>query len=676
MTGPALRFRQIHLDFHTSEAIPHVAARFDPERFAETLERAGVNSVTCFARCHHGWLYYDSPRFPERVHPKLERRDLLLEQIEACHARGIRVPIYITVQWDHLTARQHPEWIVIHADGRLDGTPPFEAGFYRSLCVNTPYREFLKEMTNDVLEHLPVDGLFFDIVDSRNCCCPDCRADMDAKGLDPGDGADRIRFSRDMLDGFKTEMSRFVHECVPDCSIVYNAGHIGPSVRSSLHAYTHLELESLPSGGDWGYLHFPYSIRYARQLGLNCVGMTGKFHTEWGDFHSFKNQAALEFECFQMLAHSAGCSIGDQLHPDGVLCPEVYNRIGSVYRQVKQKEPWCVDARPVVEIGVVAPEPWSGETLPPSALGAVRMLQESGFQFDIVDPAGDLDRYTVLILPDRIPVDKVFSQTLSGYLKAGGKILCSFESGLAPAGEEFAIHELGVTLDTHQVNDTGGRPVRGLFYDHHDYSEYIRPRASRDVGLKPTEYALYTTGLRIHPRPDVSVWADTLSPFFYRHWRHFCSHRQAPSSGETVGAALCVGDQTAYFSHPMFEIYQKWAPRWCKQLVVAALDTLLDARLVQHNGPSTLLVTLTEQPGRYNVHLLHYIPERRCEKIDIIEDVIPLYDLELSVRLPGPVRSVCLVPQRKHLSFHTEAERVVFTVPKIEGHQMIELTVQ
>ena len=31
--------RQIHLDFHTSEAIPDIAANFDPRTFAEQQER-------------------------------------------------------------------------------------------------------------------------------------------------------------------------------------------------------------------------------------------------------------------------------------------------------------------------------------------------------------------------------------------------------------------------------------------------------------------------------------------------------------------------------------------------------------------------------------------------------------------------------------------------------------
>ena len=139
-----LPYREIHLDFHTSEKIPAIGADFDPDEFAETLVNAHVNSITCFARCHHGWIYYDTTLHPERRHPHLTR-NLLREQIDACHARGIRVPIYTTVQWDHFTARQHPEWLCVDENGRFVGTKPFEAGFYRELNVSSPYVEtFLK----------------------------------------------------------------------------------------------------------------------------------------------------------------------------------------------------------------------------------------------------------------------------------------------------------------------------------------------------------------------------------------------------------------------------------------------------------------------------------------------------------------------------------------------------
>ena len=106
----------------------------------------------------------------------------------------------------------------------------------------------------------------------------------------------------------------------------------GLAIGPSRTAYSHFELESLPSG-DWGYIHFPVTIRYARNLGLDCLGHTGKFHTSWGDFHSFKNLPALRFECLRMLTHGAKCLIGDQLAPSGRIDQEVYRLVGEVYQK-------------------------------------------------------------------------------------------------------------------------------------------------------------------------------------------------------------------------------------------------------------------------------------------------------------------------------------------------------
>ncbi len=52
-----LRFRQVHLDFHTSPVIPDIGVRFDKQQWQASLKRGHVNSITCFAICHHGWNY-------------------------------------------------------------------------------------------------------------------------------------------------------------------------------------------------------------------------------------------------------------------------------------------------------------------------------------------------------------------------------------------------------------------------------------------------------------------------------------------------------------------------------------------------------------------------------------------------------------------------------------------
>jgi hypothetical protein len=68
--------RQVHLDFHTGPAIPDVGTEFDPRQFASVMKKAHVNSVTLFAKCHHGHLYYNTKR-AER-HPGLKKNfDLL-----------------------------------------------------------------------------------------------------------------------------------------------------------------------------------------------------------------------------------------------------------------------------------------------------------------------------------------------------------------------------------------------------------------------------------------------------------------------------------------------------------------------------------------------------------------------------------------------------------------------
>ena len=77
----SIKQRQVHLDFHTSEHIPNIGIDFKKEEFAEQLKKAHVDSITCFARCHHGWLYYPSKKHPELIHPELKNHNLLLEQI-------------------------------------------------------------------------------------------------------------------------------------------------------------------------------------------------------------------------------------------------------------------------------------------------------------------------------------------------------------------------------------------------------------------------------------------------------------------------------------------------------------------------------------------------------------------------------------------------------------------
>lgn len=653
-----LPFRQIHLDFHTHESIDGVGADFNPQEFADTLAAAAVNSINIFARCHHGYLYYQSKRFPQFQHPSLQR-DLLREQIAACHARGIKVPIYVSVQWDALQAELHPEWLVRAPDGRVN-IPAFEPGFYNFLCLNSPYESYLRDLVVDIMESMPVDGFWFDILLPYECSCRHCREKMLAQGLDPAVESVRQRFAGDTLWRFKREMSELVRGSRKDALIFYNSGHVGPGMRRELDAFTHLELESLPSG-QWGYDHFPTTIRYARTLGKETLGMTGKFHTAWGDFHSFKNPEALAFECFSMLAHGAKCCVGDQLHPRGKICPDTYALIGSVFREVEKREPWCVDAEPVADIGVLTPEEFKSdgrwESMPKAIKGAMHLLQELHQQFEIIDSKGDFSHYRVLILPDEISVDGALAKKLEAFLAAGGALIASHRAGLNPEGTAFAL-PLGVAYN-------GAAEFTPMF---------VKPRGG--LGLPVTEHVMYLTGSAVTAKPGTSVLADSVAPYFNRTWRHYCSHRHAPSSGKVHGPAIVQSGKTIYFAQPLFAQYQQNAPRWCRILLKSALERLLPEPVLSLKAPPTLVATITRQNGgnRQMVHLLHYVPVRSSAEMDIIEEVIPLHGIELSVRTDRPVASVHCVPEGTSLPFKQTAGRINFSLPVLNGYQIIEVS--
>ncbi|MEM8876086.1 MAG: alpha-amylase family protein [Planctomycetota bacterium] len=680
----SLPYRHIHLDFHTSPLIEDIGADFDPDQFGRRLADAHVNSINMFARCHHGHLYYPSKINPERIHPHLKRPNLLPEQIEACHKHGIRVPIYITVQWDKFTADEHPEWLlrdeVLKPHGRGDGGPESASsllhpdhGFYDRLDVSHPgFVEFLQNHVREIFQMMPVDGLWWDIVVPYFSYEKRWLDAMDNAGLDLHNHNHRTQFSRKVIADFEKTMTDFVKalpEYTDDCTIFYNSGHIGYRHRHNADAYTHFELESLPGGG-WGYMHFPASQRYARGLGKPTLGMTGKFHSSWGDFHSYKNEASLDFEIFNMLALAADATcIGDQLPPRGILDKTTYELIGGVFESVKKKEPWCQDAVAVTDVAVMNPEEFQEsegvfhhqeESQGRTDFGAVRMLAELGQQFDLIDSERDFSKYRLIILPEKVTVSPALAKKFEDYVAGGGSLILSYKSGLNEAGDAFATDLFGVKFN----GNAEFQP------------DFLHPEAALMEGLNDTRYVMAQRGVDVTPTDGSEVLAKTERPYFNRTWNTFCSHQYAPTNGEFVYPSAVRKGRVIYFAHPVFRMYDYEACRWVKRIVRNAINLLLDNTLVSHDGPSTLIVTLNEQAkqSRYAMHLQHYIPERRGDAFDTVEDVIPLHDLTLTLRTPKAIKSAKLVPDGGDLPIHQDGDAVNITVPKLVGHQIVELS--
>ncbi|MFN3401169.1 MAG: alpha-amylase family protein, partial [Ferrovibrio sp.] len=573
-TNKPIRYRQIHLDFHTSEHIPGIGAAFDPDQFVGTLQAANVDSITIFAKCHHGWSYY--PTKVGAPHPNLVRPDLMGDMVRALAAADIESPIYISVQWDERNARLHPEWRVRGAvPDRLD-PHQLQAGWH-TLCLNhKAYRDELLEHAREVLRNYDTPGLFFDIILTTDCVCQACLDSMAAHGLDPEDPRDRLRNDEWVNEVFRSEMTAALQGEFPGVRIFYNCGHIHKQGPKRFAPYTHLELESLPTGG-WGYDHFPSSARYAATLGLDFLAHTGKFHLSWGEFGGFKHPDALEYEAAQMAALGAKCLVGDQLHPNGAINPDTYASIAPAYRRIAKLEPFLEGARQVSDIAIMASEYFhaGGARNMAADDGAAQMLLELKRNFDVIDGTTELSPYKLVILPDEIPIDAELAARLDRFVSSGGALLLSGQTGLRDDGS-FAV-PAGIT-------STGTVPFT---------PSYIKPAPGLDAGLTQTPFVVYGTGQTIVSE-NAEVLAEIVPPYFNRAYNHFSSHAHAPDDpqAKALGAAVTLSGRIGYVAFPIFTIYHAVGQPLYKYLVRGLIDRLVPRPALTTDLPSAGRATL------------------------------------------------------------------------------------
>lgn len=665
-----MQFRQVHLDFHTSEAIPDIGAKFTKAQFQEMLTVGHVSSITLFSKCHHGWAYH--PSKANEIHPHLGF-DLLGAQIKAAHEIGVRTPVYLSAGLDEKEARRHPEWLIRDREDRTNWVDSFLKPGFHQLCLNSPYLDKLIAQIEEVVQNYPAaDGIFLDIVGVRTCLCHTCLNALREAGLDPEYPKAVAALGEQTYARYTRRVREAIDRVRPGLPVFHNGGHLVRGRRDLARMSTHLELESLPTGG-WGYDHFPLSARYAATLGMDYLGMTGKFHLSWGEFGGYKHPNALRYEAALSLAMGAKVSVGDQLHPSGRMDPATYALIGTAYAEVAAKEAWCAGAVPLADIALLSLEAATrgsgseGQTakVGHSDAGAVRMLLEGHFLFDVVDLDADFGRYKVLVLPDAVRAALPLAEKLADFVLGGGKVLATGTSGLTEDGASFALR-----LDAKPLGENAFQP------------DYFRPQfalpglsfAHAEAG--ETSFVCYERGQKIEKAEDGRVLGSREDPFFNRTAEHFCSHQHTPGTGIVAGPGMTEGPDGIFIAWPMFAEYAEKGSLFLRGAVAFALSRLLgEARTLETSLPAQGVVTLTEQPeqGRFALHLLYASPVKRGADVEVIEDIAVLRDVAVSVRLPRQITGVSAEPQGQPLPFTQEEGWVSFTVPRLECHQMIVL---
>ena len=661
--------RQIHLDFHTAPEIPNVGRDFDPDRFVSVLKDAGVDRINLFTKCHHGYSYYEGTKVG-RPHPHLTR-DLFGEQVRACKAAGISPVAYVSAGWDQLATHEHPEWRRLSSEGCVLNVNGVERdGAWREICFNTGYLDYLCDQIEEVGRMFPeIDGFWIDILRQTPCSCPSCLDDIRARGEDVGDPAARRAQAIRVRDLY-LERTTAAAKAAGDVSVFHNMGHTPRGERRIFDSFDHLEIESLPTGG-WGYDHFPVSAAYVQELGKQYLGMTGRFHTMWGEFGGLKHKNALRYECMQMLAFGAAVSVGDHLHPTGAIDEGVYDTIGAAFRETGAIASFHEDADPVVDIAIYSAaaryQPGEAEEDArdtPADSGAVRVLLEAHHTFSVIDDETPLDGFKLVIFPDIIRFDDALTAKVEAYLAKGGRILLSGDSGLDATGEECL--------------SLGG--VRGEMSPYQP--DFVDLAEGFEASGFDTRLVRYGRSRRLSITDGRSMGAIH-DPYFERTGEHFCGHLHAPARPEPSGfAAGVVTDQTALFAHSVFSSYVETGAASLRAQIERVIDQMIGGeRTLRPEGlPSYGRATVRRQAaeGRDVLHLICAPLSMRGhfwgQPIQVVEDLPTTSGVAVTFRPSGTLASLRLEPQGEDLSYEASDGAVTASIPPFEGRQLIVAT--
>ena len=109
-------------------------------------------------------------------------------------------------------------------------------------------------------------------------------------------------------------------------------------------------------------------------------------------------------------------------------------------------------------------------------------------------------------------------------------------------------------------------------------------------------------------------------------------------------------------------------------MLLGVLEALLaDEKTIVTDLPAQGVITLMDQKEEHRLvhHLLYASPVKRGNGIEIIEDILPVYDVHVTLRTDKTPKRVYLAPSGEDIPFTYENGAVCYTVAKLFIHQMV-----
>ncbi len=267
--------------------VPALTTSEEIKEMVDLVHRMGFNAIIFQTKSGHR-CWYNSEILEKSCSPEI---DPLAEVIKEAHKRGMEVYAWIVYLYNSGTdklLKEHPEYYQVIKPGEekkinMPRVNPDRVNIHGGnwLCPDRGLVDYEKEITREIIEKYPVEGIFVDYLGYRNyyaCFCDyskEKRAEFAKRHPELSDQEMMGRFSEESLVEWSRQLRAFVKSTAPDMKISI---HVYPDFDPDPEYGNRLHVDYCGQTVAWFYKPF-WSYEKVHEKVVGYMRAAGKHHS-------------------------------------------------------------------------------------------------------------------------------------------------------------------------------------------------------------------------------------------------------------------------------------------------------------------------------------------------------------------------------------------------------------
>jgi len=674
-------------DMHIPDWNEEFMSKFDPKRYVEDMSATGIDTVYLYANSCVGICNW--PTKLGHMHNGHKGQDRIKALTEGFSEKGINVIVYINI-WSKYVYDLYPQWRCKDPQGRGSGEYMYDQpGRYGVLCLNSPYKDYVLGLVDELCSSYKFKGLWVDMILWRTMCtCDHCKKRFkEETGYDIPDTVDwdapewnaYIRKREEWVGEFYDAIIEKVKSYDKEHTVMCNCSYLENRwLGENLEYYRKSEFV----GGDFNDSRETHSLECKL---FNSVTANKPFEflgsvmdPSLNEHVILKSEEHMKLLMFSCLMNNGRYGFIDGIDPCGTTNPKVLERMKKLAETEKPYEKYLI---PEVEfcsnVGLyVSPdsiidmrdnkkELFELRYATPhtdAVRGAASILVKKHIPFSVITKYDieALNKYDTIILPETITLDDEEKAAIRSFVKNGGNIYAS--------GYIALYDDKGIKTPKGALSDLLGIEFEGRTEEE---ITYMRPENGGIItGDFTREHPLSFNHSQtlVKADGDRKILARLTLPYTKpQDETKFSSaianppgiHTDYPSvvygefgKGKVLYTACSIESENNYEREDAF---------------IRALSYVLPQKCYfETDAPKCVEITLykQEERGRYILNILNF--QKELPPIDI-------HNVTVKIRVEDEIKRIFTAPDEKDMPFNCENGEITIHIDKLQLFKMIVL---